>query len=99
MVTVPGVAEEDRRQLHRNLKDLKRHRTECGNRTLGLLTSQGIATVVDATIRERLPISSRFRDNRRRPARRSPRAHRLPAAGGGGAGAARGRAQRSSTDQ
>ena len=99
MVNVPSVAEEDQRQLHRNLKDLKWQRTECGHRILGLLASQGIATVVDATFRERLPISSRFRDNRRRPARRSPRAHRPPAAGGGGAGTARGRAQRSSTDQ
>jgi transposase len=57
VVTVPGVAEEDQRQLHRNLKDLRWHRTECGHRILGLLASQGIASVVDATIRERLPIS------------------------------------------
>ena len=54
-VHVPSVAEEDQRQLHRNLKDLKWHRTECGNRILGLLASLGIATVVDATFRERLP--------------------------------------------
>jgi hypothetical protein len=31
--------------------------TAISNRTLGLLTSQGIATAVDATFRERLPIS------------------------------------------
>jgi transposase len=55
VVNVPSVSEEDQRQLHRNLKDLKWHTTECGNRTLGLLASQGIATVVDATFRERLP--------------------------------------------
>ena len=30
---------------------------ECGHRILGLLASQGIATVVDETFRERLPIS------------------------------------------
>ena len=95
---MPSVAEEDQRQLHRNLKDLKWHRTECGNRILGLLASQGIATVVDATFRERLPISQRFWDNRRRAAAAALGAP-APRRRGRWHGAARGRAQRSSTDQ
>ena len=42
VVNVPGVADEDRRQLHRGLKDLQRQQTECSNRIKGLLASQGL---------------------------------------------------------
>ena len=42
MVNVPGVEEEDRRQLHRDLADLKRERSREINRIKGLLSSQGI---------------------------------------------------------
>ena len=36
------MADEDRRQLHRGLKDLQRQQTECSNRIKGLLASQGL---------------------------------------------------------
>ena len=39
VVNVPTVADEDRRQLHRGLKDLQRQQTECSNRIKGLLAS------------------------------------------------------------
>jgi transposase len=42
MVRVPSVEEEDRRQLHRELKDLKKERTRAGNRIKGLLATQGV---------------------------------------------------------
>src|SRR5262249_26582500 len=48
----PG--EEDRRQLHRGLKDLQRQQTECSNRIKGLLASQGLDTPVDASFRTTL---------------------------------------------
>src|SRR5262245_35042643 len=48
VVRVPTVADEDRRQLHRGLKDLQRQRTECSNRILGLLASVGLTAVVNA---------------------------------------------------
>jgi transposase len=40
VVNVPTVADEDRRQLHRGLKDLQRQQTECSNRIKGLLALQ-----------------------------------------------------------
>lgn len=55
VVNVPTIADEDRRQFHRGLKDLQGQQTECSNRIKGLLASQGIAVPVDATFRERLP--------------------------------------------
>lgn len=42
VVNVPSVAEEDRRQLHRELMKLRRQRTAQTNRIKGLLASQGI---------------------------------------------------------
>jgi transposase len=51
VVKVPAVADEDRRQLHRGLKDLQRQQTECSNRIKGLLASQGLDVAVDANFR------------------------------------------------
>jgi transposase len=42
VVRVPSVEEEDRRQLHRELKGLKKERTRGINRIRGLLASQGV---------------------------------------------------------
>ena len=42
VVRVPSVEEEDRRQLHRELRTLKKERTRTTNRIKGLLASQGI---------------------------------------------------------
>jgi transposase len=54
VVNVPTVADEDRRQLHRGLKDLQRQQTECSNRIKGLLASQGLDAPVDADFRRTL---------------------------------------------
>ncbi len=54
VVQVPAVADEDGRQLHRGLKDLQRQQTECSNRILGLLASQGLTAAVDADLRTTL---------------------------------------------
>jgi transposase len=54
VVNVPTVADEDRRQLHRGLKDLQRQQTECSNRIKGLLASQGLAAPVDGNFRTTL---------------------------------------------
>jgi transposase len=54
VVNVPAVADEDRRQLHRGLKDLQRQQTECSNRIKGLLASQGLDASVDANFRTTL---------------------------------------------
>jgi transposase len=51
VVQVPAVADEDRRQLHRGLKDLQRQRTECSNRLQGLLASVELSAAVDAKFR------------------------------------------------
>jgi transposase len=51
VVNVPTPADEDRRQLHRGLKDLQRQQTECSNRIKGLLASQGLDAAVDANFR------------------------------------------------
>jgi transposase len=52
-VHVPGVADEDQRQLHRELQELKDERTRHSNRIKGLLASQGLALeVVDETLPE-----------------------------------------------
>jgi transposase len=42
VVRVPSPEEEDRRQLHRELKSLKREKTRTTNRIKGLLATQGI---------------------------------------------------------
>jgi transposase len=54
VVNVPAVEDEDRRQLHRGLKDLQRQQTECSNRIKGLLASQGLEAPVDANFRTTL---------------------------------------------
>ena len=54
VVQVPAVSDEDGRQLHRGLKDLQRQQTECSNRILGLLASQGLTAAVDANFRTTL---------------------------------------------
>jgi transposase len=54
VVQVPAVADEERRQLHRGLKDLQRQQTECSNRVKGLLASQGLTAEVDARFRTTL---------------------------------------------
>jgi transposase len=54
VVNVPTVDDEDRRQLHRGLKDLQRQQTECSNRIKGLLASQGLDAPVDAEFRTTL---------------------------------------------
>jgi transposase len=54
VVNVPAVADEDRRQLHRGLKDLQRQQTACSNRIKGLLASQGLDAPVDANFRTTL---------------------------------------------
>src|SRR5262245_43308064 len=54
VVNVPSAADEDRRQLHRGLKDLQRQQTECSNRIKGLLASQGLDAAVDADFRTTL---------------------------------------------
>jgi len=43
VVQVPSVADEDRRQLHRDLLELKAERTQHGNRIKGLLAGCGLA--------------------------------------------------------
>ena len=49
VVHVPAVAEEDQRQLHRELLTVKRDRTRVTNRMKGLLASQGVVLEVGAT--------------------------------------------------
>jgi transposase len=56
VVNVPTVEDEDRRQLHRGLKDLQRQQTECSNRIKGLLASQGLEAPVDANFRTTLEV-------------------------------------------
>ena len=54
VVHVPTVTDEDRRQLHRELIELKGQRTEHVNRIKGLLAGLGLSTIVDAKLPERL---------------------------------------------
>jgi transposase len=54
VVRPPSVEDEDRRQLHRGLKDLQNQRTECSNRIKGLLAALGLDVVVDGRFREGL---------------------------------------------
>jgi transposase len=53
-VRVPSVEDEDRRQRHRELIELKAERTEHSNRIKGLLASLGLDIVVNAKLPERL---------------------------------------------
>lgn len=55
VVKVPSVADEDGRQLHRELQQLKEERTRHINRLKGLLASQGVhLNTVNAAFAERL---------------------------------------------
>jgi transposase len=54
VVRVPSVDDEDRRQLHRELIELKSARTEIVNRIKGLLACLGLAITVDDHLPERL---------------------------------------------
>jgi transposase len=54
VVRIPAVADEDRRQLHRELIDLKGQRTAHANRIKGLLAGLGLSVVVDKRLPERL---------------------------------------------
>lgn len=54
VINVPAPRDEDRRHLHRGLKELQQQRTECSNRIKGLLFSQGIDAKVDKNFAERL---------------------------------------------
>ena len=53
-VRVPTVSDEDRRQLHRELIELKADRTELSNRIKGLLAGLGLSIVIDAKLPMRL---------------------------------------------
>jgi transposase len=52
VVQVPSVADEDRRQLHRDLLELKAERTQHTNRIKGLLAGCGLAVSIDANFAE-----------------------------------------------
>jgi transposase len=54
VVHVPTVDDEDRRQLHRELIELKAERTELANRIKGLLAGLGLSVVVNAQLPVRL---------------------------------------------
>jgi len=54
VVHVPSVAEEDRRQLHRELLALKREQTHHINRMKGILVSQGVVLEVQTDFVEQM---------------------------------------------
>jgi transposase len=54
IVRVPTADDEDRRQLHRELIELKAQRTEHTNRIKGLLAGLGLSAPIDAGLLERL---------------------------------------------
>jgi transposase len=54
IVVVPRTEDEDRRQLHRELIELKSERTSHSNRIKGLLAACGLSIVVDERLPERL---------------------------------------------
>jgi transposase len=54
LVHVPTVADEDGRQLHRELIELKAERTGLANRIKGLLAGMGLSVVVNAKLPTRL---------------------------------------------
>jgi transposase len=69
-VRIPTVADEDRRQLHRELIDLKAQRTEHANRIKGLLAAFGLRIVVDTKVPERLAALRQWDDQEVPPALR-----------------------------
>jgi transposase len=54
VVRVPSVADEDRRQLHRDMLEMKAERTQHSNRIKGLLASLGLQTEVTADFLQKL---------------------------------------------
>jgi transposase len=56
VVNVPSVEDEDNRQLHRSLEELKARRTEASNRIKGLLAGAGLDVEVNAHFGEVLPL-------------------------------------------
>lgn len=60
VVRVPGEAEEDRRQLHRELDTARSERTRLINRLGGLLATQGVVVPVGSGFLERLRRSRRW---------------------------------------
>jgi transposase len=54
VVRVPALIDEDRRQLHRELIELKADRTELANRMKGLLAGLGLNVVIDDRLPARL---------------------------------------------
>jgi transposase len=54
LVRVPSVADEDQRQLHRELIELKSERTAVSNSIKGLLATLGLAVIVDETLPKQL---------------------------------------------
>ena len=54
IVNIPTIEDEDRRQRHRELIELKSQRTEHINRIKGLLAGLGLSVVVDAKLPQRL---------------------------------------------
>ncbi len=62
VVRVPGEADEDQRQLHRDMRQLRSEQTEHSNRIKGLLAAQGIDARVTAQFAEQLPRLRTWRD-------------------------------------
>ncbi len=54
LVRVPTVADEDQRQLHRELIELKAERTAVSNSIKGLLATLGLVVIVDETLPKQL---------------------------------------------
>ena len=54
LVRVPAVTEEDQRQLHRELIELKAERTAVSNSIKGLLATLGLVVIVDETLPKQL---------------------------------------------
>ena len=54
IVRVPTEADEERRELHREMVELKHERTRCTNRIKGLLARCGLAVTVDNDLPEML---------------------------------------------
>jgi transposase len=54
LIRVPSVADEDQRQLHRELIELKGERTAVSNSIKGLLATLGLTVIVDETLPKQL---------------------------------------------